>query len=262
MKKFIGVLLIILFMVGANDFIESNWDDDIPITYGTTTAFKEKYDSGDTRYEFLDAADNVIYHIEDDGTTGTLQVVGAGKILAGAWNGTTIINNQSFLNNYSVTAQTPAAATRTYITGSKITVPTGKLQIGTMMRWTFDMTKTAAGTASSTFDICVGTNGTTADTARVSFTKPAGTAAADNARCVITAICRGPLSASGIFVGTFAMTHNLENTGHAVIPCVNMTTISGAFDVTVANSFVGVCITSGASDAITIEQVTTEVWNL
>jgi hypothetical protein len=131
-----------------------------------------------------------------------------------------------------------------------------------MIRWTFDMTKTAAGTATSTFDICFGTNGTTADTARVSFTKPAGTAAADTGTVTITAICRGPLSASGVVVGNFQMVHNLENTGHAIIPCVSQTVVSSAFDVTVANLFVGVCITSGASDAITIQQCITEVWNL
>lgn len=165
-------------------------------------------------------------------------------------------------NNFSTSAQTPAAATRTYITGSKLTVPATKLQIGTMFRWTFDMTKTAAGTAASTFDICFGTNGTTADTARVSFTKPAGTAVIDNARVVIECIIRGPLSASGVAVGHFCMTHNLSATGHATIPVVNVTTVSGTFDVTVANLFAGVCITSGASDAITIQMVMAEAFNL
>lgn len=175
---------------------------------------------------------------------------------------TGFINNLGDFNNFSIASQAPAAATRTYITGSKVAVPPGKLQIGTMFRWTFDLTKTAAGVAASTFDICFGTNGTTADPARVSFTKPAGTAVVDNARIVIEVIIRGPLSASGIVVGHFNMTHNLAATGHAVIPCVNLTTISGAFDVTVANLFVGVCITSGAADAVTIQQVMTEAKNL
>src|SRR3989304_3965175 len=124
------------------------------------------------------------------------------------------------------------------------------------------MTKTAAGTAASTYDIAVGPAGTTADTARVSFTKPAGTAAADQGTIIIMAICRGPLSASGVFAGDFSLTHNLSATGHAVIPCVNVSTISGAFDVTTANLIVGVCITSGASDAITIQMVQAEAWNL
>jgi hypothetical protein len=168
----------------------------------------------------------------------------------------------SNISNFSTASQAPSAASRTYITGSKITIPVTKLKIGSCFRWTFDMTKTAAGLAASTIDIAVGTNGTTGDTARVSFTKPAGTAVVDTALCTVTAICRGPLSASGVFAGCFQMTHNLAATGHAIIPCVNVTTISAGFDVTVANLFVGLCITTGASDAITIQQVIAGAWNL
>ncbi len=164
-------------------------------------------------------------------------------------------------NTYSVAAQSPAAATRTYITGSKITVPVGKLRIGTIFRWHFNITKTAAGTALSTYDICFGTTGTTTDTARVSFTKPAGTGVADTGEISIYAVVRGPLSASGVVVGCFNMSHNLAATGHAIIPVVIVTIISAAFDVTTPTA-VGICITSGASDAITIQLVTAEAINL
>jgi hypothetical protein len=164
--------------------------------------------------------------------------------------------------NFSTTAQTPAATARTYIAGSAISIPTNKLQIGTIFQWRFNMTKTAAGTATSTIDIAVGTAGTTADTARVSFTKPAGTAVADEAWCEVWCICRGPLSASGVFAGEFTMIHNLAATGHAVIPCVAVSTISSAFDITTPNLIVGLCITTGASDAITIQMVTAEAANL
>ena len=163
--------------------------------------------------------------------------------------------------NFSTAAQTPAAATRTYLTGSNIAVPAGALQVGSMFRWVFDMTKTAAGTASSTFDIAFGTLGTTGDTARVSFTKPAGSAAVDTAQVQIVAVCRGPVGASGVVVGHFQMTHNLENTGHAVIPTVDVTTVSSTFDITTPTN-IGVCITSGASDDITIQLVTAEAWNI
>jgi hypothetical protein len=165
-------------------------------------------------------------------------------------------------NNFSVTSQAPAAATRTYITGSAIIIPVSKLRIGTMFEWVFDVTKTAAGAASSTIDIAVGTAGTTADTARVSFTKPAGTAVADHGRICVEAICRGPLSGSGVFSGLMSMTHNLENTGHMVIPCMTQNVQSGIFDVTVANLIVGLCITTGASDAITIQHVRAKAHNL
>ena len=94
--------------------------------------------------------------------------------------------------NFSTAAQTITTA-RTYITGSNILIPAGALQVGTMFKWTFDITKTAAGTAAAIYDIAFGTAGTTADTARVSFTKPAGTAAVDCGRVEITAVVRGPM---------------------------------------------------------------------
>lgn len=166
------------------------------------------------------------------------------------------------VNNQATVAQTPAATVRTYLAGSAIAIPRGGLQIGTTFRWRIHATKTAAGTAASTIDIAVGTAGTTADTARVSFTKPAGTAVADDAWFEIVCVCRGPLSASGVFAGTMIMVHNLSATGHATIPCVVVNTISGAFDVTVPNLIVGLCITTGASDAITIQQVDAEAVNL
>jgi hypothetical protein len=77
----------------------------------------------------------------------------------------------------------------------------------------------------------------------------------------VEAIVRGPLSASGIVAGEFRMTHNLSATGHAVIPCVCVNTISAAFDVT-APTYVGICITSGTADAITIQQCSAEAWNM
>lgn len=164
------------------------------------------------------------------------------------------------VTNYSTIAQTPAATTRTYVLGSSIYLP-NKLKIGTTFRWRFNITKTAAGTAASTFDIAFGTAGTTADTAQVSFTKPAGTAVVDEGWVDIYAVVRGPLSASGVVAGEFMMTHNLQITGHAIIPVVVVTTISSTFDVTVP-TYIGICITSGASDAITIQLVTAEAINI
>lgn len=163
--------------------------------------------------------------------------------------------------NFSTAAQSPAASTRVYIVGSNITIPAGALQVGSIFRWTFDLTKTAAGIATSTFDIAFGTLGTTGDTARVSFTKPAGTAVADAGQVIITAVCRGPIGASGVVAGHFNLNHNLAATGHAVIPVVDVTTVSSAFDITTPTN-IGVCITSGAADAHTIQLVLAEAWNI
>lgn len=177
-----------------------------------------------------------------------------GKVLR-AIDDTGKITSLQPLVNGSTTSQSLSATTRTYLTGSALSVPSGKLQVGSQFTWRFNMTKTAAGTATSTIDVAVGTAGTTSDTAVLSFTKPAGSAAADEGFCTIQVICRGPLSASGVFVGEFAMIHNLASTGHMVIPACCVNTVSSSFDVTTANLILGVCVTTGASDVITVQQV-------
>lgn len=171
----------------------------------------------------------------------------------------------AFVNNSAApsSAQAPVAATRTYITGSQLPIPSIGLQVGTVLRWHFDITKTAAGSATSTFDIAFGTAGTTADTAQVSFTKPAGTGAADEGwidiECVIRAV---GAATAGVAVGEFRLIHNLSATGHAQIPCVVVNTVSSGFAITPSLvTSVGICITTGASDAITINQVSAEVIN-
>src|SRR6267143_1506164 len=100
--------------------------------------------------------------------SGASKSASAGPVIK-AWVGNMNVNTSG-----ATGAQTPAATVRTYITGSNIAIPTGKLRIGTFFKWQFDITKTASGSAASTFDIAFGTTGTTTDVARVSFTKPAG----------------------------------------------------------------------------------------
>lgn len=160
--------------------------------------------------------------------------------------------------NRSVAQQAVAAAARAYITGSALAIPVDGLKVGAILRWTFNLAKTAAGSAASTLDIAFGTLGTTADTARLSFTKPAGTAAADEGKAVVEAVVR-TVSATGVVSGEFTLIHNLAATGHATIPCVAVNTISSGFDNSGAGLIVGLCLTTGASDAITIEQVTAEL---
>ena len=172
-----------------------------------------------------------------------------------------ILSRESARQNSSAVPQTPAAATRTYITGSKLAIPSTGLRVGTVFRWRFNMTKTAAGIATSTFDIAFGTAGTTSDTARVSFTKPAGTAAADEGWVEIECVIKAVNASTGVAVGQFTLIHNLASTGHAQIPCVVVSTTSSNFN-TVTPTYVGLCITSGASDAITINQVSATATNL
>jgi predicted RecA/RadA family phage recombinase len=155
--------------------------------------------------------------------------------------------------NSSLAAQSIAATTRTYIAGSALTLPATDLKTGAVLQWSFNLTKTAAGTATSTIDVAFGTTGTVADTARITFTKPAGTAVADEAKVDITVVIR-LASATGTASAEFTLIHNGNTVGHATIPCVVQSAISAAFDMTTPTR-VGICITTGASDVITIQQV-------
>jgi hypothetical protein len=166
----------------------------------------------------------------------------------------------SEIQTASAAGQSPTAATRTYLTGSGVTVPVKKLVVGAIYRCRFAMTKTAAGTATSTIDVAVGTAGTTADTARLSFVKPAGTGVADEGWVDIYVTVK-TIGASGVIVGEIIVNHNLATTGHMAQQCFIATVTSGAFDTTVANLVIGVCLTSGAADAITISQCMAELCN-
>ena len=158
------------------------------------------------------------------------------------------------VRNFSTVAQVIATASRDFVDGSQLFVGAGGLKVGSKIKFVLDITKTAAGTASAVFDIAFGTAGTVADTARVSFTKIAGTAAIDVARVVIEATVRS-VSATGVVVGQFNLTHNLLATGFSTLPCGNVVTISSGFDNDGQELFIGLNITTGASDVWTVQKV-------
>lgn len=169
--------------------------------------------------------------------------------------------NNGVVSNSSVAAQTPAAATKTYVSGTALQLGDNqKLRVGARLRFKFNMTKTAAGTATSTIEVLVGSLGTVADAIALAFTKPAGTAAVDEGQVTIDVVVRSVNEAAGtaILVGELVLTHNLAATGHAQIPTVVVNAVSSAVTIDFAQ-VVGVAITSGASDAITIQMAQAEV---
>ena len=158
------------------------------------------------------------------------------------------------VRNFSVAAQVIATASRDFVDGSQLLVPPSGLQVGSKIKFVLDIVKTAAGTASAVFDISFGTAGTAADTARVSFTKPVGTAVVDTARVVIEAIVRS-VGSAGVVVGQFTLQHNLAITGFALINPLTVLTISAGFDNDGQELFIGLNITSGAADVWTVQKV-------
>ena len=166
------------------------------------------------------------------------------------------------LVNSSTAAQVLTAETPNYLRGSRLQIPRSRaLAPGTMFRWRMSITKTAAGTALSLFQVRVGAAGNETDTLRIGFTKPAGTAAVDEARVDIRLLVRS-VGATGTWAGQFHLAHNLSATGHATVPNVVLTGTPAAWDMTPRNLFVGVSVSPGASEVYTVEMVEAEVLNL
>lgn len=171
---------------------------------------------------------------------------------------------ESVKNSYqNTTGTTLTASTRVYLPGSQLT-PAQGLVVGSRFRWRFNLTLTAGAAVTDTIDIAVGSAGTIADTARVSFTKPVGSAVADEAIVEIDAVVIS-VSATGVILGEFKGDHGLAATGFATIPVVVLKQASAGFPndgsgqtTPGAPLTVGLCYTSGAAVAQVVNWVTAE----
>jgi len=167
---------------------------------------------------------------------------------------------EASIENADTAAQgSVTAGTRTYLAGSSIQC--GQLLVGSRFRWVVSITKTAAGVANTNIDIAVGTAGTTADTARVTFTGATETAIADTATIVIDATVR-VVSASGIIAGAYQV-NNTATAGAAAGYKANAAyVVSAAFANNTNNLFIGLCITAGTADVTTVNFVNAMGWNI
>jgi len=163
--------------------------------------------------------------------------------------------------NGSTSNQTGFAAD-VYLAGSNCMMMAPP-KIGTTYRCVFDLTKTGAGTATPIIIVRFGTAGSVADTARATFTFAAGTAAIDTGMVEIYIHFRS-VGASGVITGAAKISHHLAATGLTATGASGTGIIlvtSGAFDTTVASSFLGVSVNGGTSFAGTVTLVQAEVYN-
>lgn len=162
------------------------------------------------------------------------------------------------LRAYSTAQQGAGFATDTYLTGSFLLFPIAPV-VGTRYRMTFDVVKTAAGTATPIITVRVGTAGTTSDTARLTFTFGAGTAAADTGVFIVDALFRAVGSGtSAVLQGQARLVSNLATTGLSnAVKALQVT--SGGFDSTVASSGIGCSYNGGTSASHTVQLVQAEL---
>jgi hypothetical protein len=164
------------------------------------------------------------------------------------------------LLNASTADQSIGASTTAYLAGSSLVLPTN-LKVGTVLRWTIQLEKTAAATATETIALRFGTTGTTSDTARNTFTGDTETAAADKAVDYIQAIIRGPIGSSCIVEAFWMRDHDLSTTGfsNTARKALVRQATSAAFDITPSGTIAGISIQTGASHALTVRQVVAEM---
>lgn len=161
--------------------------------------------------------------------------------------------------NASTAAQAYTTA-EIYLAGSALTVPSHLLVVGAIFQWRVTATKTA-GTGAPVLIVRVGTAGTTADSARITFTQvAAGTSVADTAVYDVYAVVRS-IGASGVMSGSLQMAHVLAATGFSTLDHNVMSVNSAGFDMTVANLIVGLTFNHGTAGAGNIEQVVAELVN-
>jgi hypothetical protein len=162
------------------------------------------------------------------------------------------------LPKVAVTDQTIGTNATAYFTNSDLRIVSGRpLKAGTAMRWTIGIAKSAAATAAMTFDLRVGTNGTTGDSTRGSLATGTQTAASDGGFLEVMAIVRS-LGASGTIDVLMAFAHNLQTTGFALIPTLVTDVTSGTFDTSASGLIFGMSVTTGTAHAVTLKNLVGE----
>lgn len=145
------------------------------------------------------------------------------------------------------------STTDVYLNNSVMTMAAlGTPKIYRAWCWRFIITKTAAGTAAPVLTVRTGTAGSTGDTARLTFTWGAGTAAADRAEIEIEAFLIAD-GASAILRGKANMTSNLATTGLSNAVKALQPADSGTFDVNAAGLLIGLSWNGGTSFSGTME---------
>lgn len=154
------------------------------------------------------------------------------------------------LFNSSTSTVSAGYAADTYMAGSGILLPSGVSIAGIQYVCEFDMVKTAAGVATPIVNLRFGTAGTTADTAIVTMTFAAGTAAVDTGKFTVVANFRSAGSGtSAVVTGSTMINHALAATGLTATGASGtgqITTVSAGFNSTPANSQIGVSFNGGS----------------
>lgn len=155
--------------------------------------------------------------------------------------------------NWATASQGAGFAADTYITNSGLLIPSFGMEAGQLYRWIITLSKTAAGTATPILQVRIGSAQTTADTSRITLTGQAATAAVSGGLLIATCHVRS-VGASGVLVASFGFVSGIPGLGGGIDG------VASTFDNTaLAGQFVGLSFNGGASAAITVTAVHSEL---
>lgn len=156
--------------------------------------------------------------------------------------------------NANSTIQLCTANTENYITGSDLIIDTAA-KVKTRCRWTFHVTKTAAGTGVPQWIIKAGTGATITDTNRVTMTGVAQTAATDSAFVQVEAVFNA-VGATAVVQGAMIQNHRNAVSGFQnVATALIRDQLSTPFTITPGNTRVGIAVQPGVSGVWTFQLV-------
>lgn len=173
-----------------------------------------------------------------------------------------LYQDNDVVKNLATPAQATVAATEVVISGSQIVLPTG-LKVGSRFRWRFLMTKTAAGTGNSVIKVKTNTTpvvaiGTTGGAATaLTLTAPtAETAAIGSLASVVEFIVTAIDPVNGAAYGVWS---GVSTAGAAVgLSNQSVAALSGNIVTDGTIQSVGLTLTSGAADVVTVNYCDTE----
>ncbi|WP_395689354.1 DUF2793 domain-containing protein [Aestuariivirga sp.] len=163
----------------------------------------------------------------------------------------------------SLSSQGPGFATDTYLAGSGLVIPAGRLRAGTRYILAFDASKSAAGLAAPIVSLRFGSTQSVADALLAQLAFPAQTAAADDGRFLLEVTFRsvGPGTAA-VVQAVASLVHSMASGGLASSPGPVRRATSAGFNSTLANAVLGVSVNAGAGAAWTVSLVQAQLENL
>lgn len=167
------------------------------------------------------------------------------------------------LYNGSVSTQTLNAGD-TYLVGSSIAVPNGRLRAKTMYRVRFEASKTAAGAGQPAFSVRLGTAGTTSDTT-VANASPSSnqTNTADNGTWEVRLTFQTVGSGTSAVIQFVTTCKHLAAGGFSLHAGQSVTRGGSAgFNSTVSNTIIGLSVDVALSAVWTVTVVQSELLNL